>query len=140
MTLLKLLKMKSELRLLPSYYKKAGLIIILLPFIITLLIKLLNAAFLHSHKEIILIIVPSICILGLLIIALARDKFEDEMTILLRLKAMAFTFIAAVIYVITEPLLDWLWGDAVNLLSSRHLVVTMLISYILFFFFLKKLR
>jgi len=131
---------KNDLHFLPNFYKKIGLIIMVLPFAIIISIKLFNPAFLHSHKESILTYLPNICILGLLLFALARDKFEDEMTLLLRLKAIAWTFFVGVFSVITQPLFDRMWGDPIKVLSSQHLIVIMLISYITFFFIMKKFR
>ncbi|MEO6611034.1 MAG: hypothetical protein ABIT05_00025 [Chitinophagaceae bacterium] len=125
---------------LPNYYKKIGIAIMILPLIIILWFKLFDSAFLHSHKEAIWTILPSIFILGLSFIAFAKDKVEDEMTLHLRLKAMGMTFGFGVFSVITQPIWDWVWGDPVKVLSSQHLIVIMLVFYIVFFFFLKRFR
>jgi hypothetical protein len=128
------------IQLLPNYFRWIGLIITLLPILFLIIARSLNNELFQAHKETIKIFSINVFILGLLFIVLTKDKIEDEMTMLLRLRAMAFIFIVAVIYVITQPLIDWIWNDTFSILNSRHLVVIMLISYIIYFFILKKWR
>lgn len=70
-------------------------------------------------------------ILGLLFVALAKEKVEDEMIAQMRLKAMSQTFIWAVLYVIVMPFMDLVFRDPVQDLMGQQLVLAMLFGYLL---------
>jgi hypothetical protein len=131
---------KNEIGLLPNYFKKIGIVIIILAFASMIVIKAMNIETDQARKEIFKIFAMNFVILGLLFVAWAKDKIEDEMTVYVRLKSMAFTFSWAVLYVIIKPLIDLILQGSIGDLSSQQLVMTMLSVYLVMYFFKKKDR
>jgi len=72
-------------------------------------------------------------ILGLLFVALAKERIEDEMIAQMRLKAMSQTFITAVLYVIVRPFMDLVFRDPIQDVTGQFLVIFMLLGYLLNF-------
>ena len=130
----------NQINLLPNYFKKIGVIIILIAFGVAIVIKTFAVEFIPSHKEFSKIVTLNLFILGVLLVAWAKDKFEDELTMLIRLKAIGFTFISAVSYVICKSLVDLAWGNAARDLNGQELVSIMLFVYIIYCWILKKGR
>ena len=131
---------KNKTSLLPNYFKTIGIVIMLLAFvpIVVLIIKKIQIA--EAQKETFKILIMNFFILGLLFVALAKDKIEDEMTLYVRLKSMAFALSWAALYVIIKPLIDLIFKNAIGDLSSQQLVITMLFVYLTLYFFKKKSR
>lgn len=79
--------------LLPAYFKKIGIVIVLITIVPVIVFKALNIEFIQAQKKTFeqFMVIPFI--LGLFFVAWAKDKFEDEMSLLLRLKAIGFSFI-----------------------------------------------
>ena len=90
---------KNKGVLLPIYFKKIGLAVMIVAFVPAVIVKSMNVEVIQSQKELLRVCTLDAFILGLLFVALSKDKVEDEMTVAIRLKAMAFTFIWAVVYV-----------------------------------------
>ncbi len=126
------IKNHKIIRLLPNYFKWVGLVIMFLAGVLLIAIQ--------SPKDTLSIITPRFFLLGLLLISLAKDKTEDEMSMLLRLKAMGFIFILVIGIIIIRPVSDLIWKDTTPEPSSLHIVLRMLIAYHVVFFFLKKFR
>jgi hypothetical protein len=72
-------------------------------------------------------------ILGMLFIALAKDKVEDEMVKDVRLKSMARAFVAAVGFVLLKPLLDLVFRLPVADFTGQELIGFMLLIYLMIF-------
>jgi hypothetical protein len=130
--------LKTKPLFLPVYIKWVGVIIILLALIHGVLMKALNVEMQPDQKELFRIFTMNAFILGLLFIALSRDRFEDERIISVRVKALAWAFIWAVIYVIVSPFIDLLFKDPVEDLSGQQVVMSMLLIYLLMFYLQKK--
>jgi hypothetical protein len=130
------IKNDKIIRLLPRYFKWIGLGIILLSGVFSFFS---NEA-LHNPNETLKIIAPRLFLLGLLVIALAKDKLEDEMTLLIRLRVMASIFITTIMIVIIQPLVDFIVKDPIGDVTPIHLILRMLIAYHVLFFFVKKFR
>ncbi|HEY5463923.1 MAG TPA: hypothetical protein VIJ95_11755 [Hanamia sp.] len=128
---------KKDLRLLPGYFKVIGLVVMILAFVPAAIIILMNIKILQSQKELLKVFTANAFILGL---ALSKDKVEDEMTIAIRLKAMAFAFISIVIYLIISPFGDFLFKIPIENLTGRHLVTVMLFEYLVMYYYLKRVR
>lgn len=126
--------------LLPNYFKKIGIAVMLLAFVPAVIAKAKNIQLTAANKEFYSLLTINALILGVFFIAWTKDKVEDEMTIALRLKAIAWSFSIAVLGVITKPLVDLLFNDPITDLKSQQLVLSMLFCYLLMFFFLKKSR
>jgi len=129
---------KNIFGLLPNYFKKIGWLIIILTIVSLLILKALKIEFEIIQKEIIRMIFFNILIIGLLLIAWARDNTEDERSLLIRLRTMAIVFIQAVFYVIIRPFVDMIFSDPIESISSQELIFYMLFMYLIFLFLQKK--
>lgn len=138
----KLVKMESKnkqkkLRLLPRYFKIIGLSLMIFAFTPEVIIVLSKASILEPQKELLKLITKTVFILGLVLIALSKDKVEDEMTFAVRQSAMAMAFLYAVFIVIIQPFVDILLSGSVDVITGTHIVVLMLIFYLIMYNFLK---
>lgn len=115
--------------LLPNYFKKIGIAIVILAIIIPIIIRL-SLPELHSHKALIKLLAMNIIILGLFFIAWSRDKIEDEMTLHIRFMSMVRAFVFGIILVILQPLVDVVFSEPIAEISSQQLIATMLLFFI----------
>jgi hypothetical protein len=114
-----------------KHFKKMGIVIILIALLTGLSIKLLHIELMPTQKAFFKVFVMNGFILGLLFVALAKEKIEDEMIAQMRLKAMSQTFIWAVLYVIIRPFMDLVFRDPLQDLMGQELVLAMLFGYLL---------
>lgn len=119
--------------LFPNYFKKIGLGMVLITILAVVIVKLLPVEVAEGQKELFKVLFSGLFILGLFFIAWSKDKFEDEMTVQIRLKAISFTFMTSVFYLILRPLVDVILGDAPNKMTAVELMIFMLFMYILFY-------
>lgn len=106
-----------------------------------LLVVLSTLKVLTIDKEIVKTIVKSVFLISLLLLVITRNKIEDELTLKIRLKAFAFSFIYGVIIVIIEPFIYLLLGD--SFLSDKgvtELLISMFFCYFIMMFLMKKNR
>ena len=128
---------KNEVALLPKYFKKIGLVVMILAFVPAVIVKSMNVEMIQSQKELFRIFTLNVFILGLLFVAWSKDKVEDEMTVAIRLKAMAWTFGWAVLYVIVKPIVDLLFKDPIQDLTDQQVVMSMLFVYLIIYYLQK---
>ena len=128
---------KNQAALLPKYFKRIGLVIMILAFVPAIVIKSMNVEMVQSQKELFRIFTLNAFILGLLFVAWSKDKVEDEMTVAIRLKAMAWTFSWAVLYVIVKPIVDLLFKDPIQDLTGQQVVMSMLFVYLIMYYLQK---
>ena len=114
-----------------KHFKKMGIGIIVLALLTGLIIKLSHIELMPTQKAFFKAFTMNGFILGLLFVALAKEKIEDEMIAQMRLKAMSQTFIWAVLYVIIRPFMDLVFRDPVQDLMGQELVLAMLFGYLL---------
>jgi hypothetical protein len=131
---------KENLHLLPNRFKKVGLTLIVLTFVVGIVLKLMSLDLLQTQKELYRMLTLSSVNLGLLIIAMSKDSIEDEMTIAIRLKAMAWAFTWAVFYVILSPIIDLLLKDPIGVLTGQQVIMSMLFVYMIMYYLQKKSR
>jgi ATP/ADP translocase len=131
---------KNQLRLLPNYFKKTGLIVFVLTCITLIILKLSGIEYTQTQKEIHKFIVMNFTNLSLLFVAFSRDKIEDELVIEIRLKAMAIAFIFAVGYSIFNPIIYLIFQEPMNELSNQQLIGSALLFYLFCFYLLKRSR
>lgn len=124
-------KIQQDLSLLPEMFKKVAFGIMVLSGLLVLLSILKVIAI---DKEIIASIAQSVFLISLLMLVITRDKIEDELTMRIRLKAFAASFIYGVTIVIVEPLIHFLFGD--SFLTGKG-AIELLISMFLFYFIIK---
>jgi hypothetical protein len=128
---------KKELTLLPVYFKKVGIVVIILAFVPAILVKSMNVELIQTQKDLFRVFTLNAIILGLLLVTWAKDKVEDEMTVFIRLKAMAWTFTWAVLYVIISPFVDLLFKDPIGVLTGQQVVMSMLLAYLIMYYLQK---
>jgi hypothetical protein len=133
-------KQRTEVGLLPNMYKKVGIAVMLLAFVPAVIIKVINLQLIPSNKEVLRLFTMNAFILGLLFIAWAKDRVEDELTVQIRLKAMSWAFLWAVLFVVIKPFVDMLFRDPVADQKSQELVLSMLLVYLMMYYFQKKGR
>ena len=133
-------KKRNEAGLLPNIFKKVGIAVMLLAFVPAVVVKAANIQITPMDKEVFRLLAMNAFILGLLFVAWAKDKVEDELTVAIRLKAMGWSFIWAVLFVIMKPFVDMLFNDPIADLKSQELVLSMLFVYLLMYYVQKKGR
>lgn len=131
-------KTQKHLKLLPRSFRKVAFGVMILSGLLVLLsiLKVLTI-----EKEIVASVAKSVFLIALLVLLITRDKIEDELTMSIRLKAFAASFIYGVIFVIMEPFINLLFGD--GFLSNRgtmELLLSMFFFYFIIKFIMKKGR
>jgi hypothetical protein len=116
-----------------KHFKKMGIGIILIALLTGLSIKLWHIEMMPTQKAFFKAFTMNGFILGLLFVALAKEKIEDEMIAQMRLKAMSQTFITAVLYVIVRPFMDLVLRDPIQDITGQFVVIFMLLGYLLNF-------
>ena len=123
-------------------WKHLGLFICLLTFLALLTLKFLDGDFLMQK-----FLLKRVLLVGLLIIAISKDKIEDEMIVSLRSKSMRLAFVLAVLYALIQPLINSIVFYIVDYkdpsyysFSYLQVLFFMLIIQILFFEVLKRNR
>lgn len=134
------MQLKPALNLLPNYYKKVGAMLIVAIAFTTFLVAILKPNITPHTKEIIKLALSSTFLLALAIIGLSKDRKEDELTHLLRVKSMAITFAGSIVGVITYPFANLIVDNSVKKLSSFELLFIMLLVYLAFFNSMKRSR
>ena len=97
----------------------------------------MNIEMAHLQKELFRVFTLNAFILGLLFVAWSKDKVEDEMTVAIRLKAMAWAFGWAVLDVIVKPIVDFLFKDPIQDSTGQQVVMSMLFVYLIMYYLQK---
>ena len=126
---------KREMKLLPNSFKTVGAIVVLTSFTVAVLTKWLWPQF---EKAIMGFMVMDLIIIGLFLIAISKDKIEDERIIFIRLNAMAFAFGFAIIYTLVYPFVGSMFGDLIKDITGQGVILNMLIMYLIWFWLLKR--
>jgi uncharacterized membrane protein YozB (DUF420 family) len=121
----------KEPGLLPGAFKIIGIVVVVVALTAMIVGKTATPQFVQAHKEVFKMAILNALILGLFFIGWAKDKIEDEMTRMLRMRAMAASFGSGVIYVFVYPLLDIIGGDSVQPIPAQQVVMFMLITYLI---------
>jgi DMSO/TMAO reductase YedYZ heme-binding membrane subunit len=114
----------------PNYFKKIGIGLIALVILSGVLVKIGVEVAQHT-KDLLRVFALNLLIVGLLLIALAKDKVEDEMIIALKMKTMAFAFIWGVLIVIIHPIIGLISNDQITGIPGQELVLQMLVLYLI---------
>lgn len=124
-------KIENQHVFLPRYFRVIGFLLAL----ISVVIFILRASeIIKIDLDVFYNISGSILLLALLLIALTRDKIEDELTIIIRLKAFSVAFLTGVFLTIFEPYMN-LFLDG-KFYSDKG-PMGILIFMFMFFFFVK---
>ena len=123
--------MATPLKLLPNYFKKVGLFLIIISIISAVIIKVFHLDDLFNKKILGTIFIDLLIIFCSLII-FSRDKIEDEMTFFIRLKHFAGTFAGMVTMVILRNIMDIASGDNPKNYSATELILFMCLMHLTF--------
>ena len=123
--------------LLPAYFKKIGLAVIILSLVPVIIIKSMHIEWTAFKMQLFRVFIFDAFILGLFFIAWSKDKIEDELTFLLRLKAAAWTFAAAVFYVIERSVGDLTVKNSISNLTGQDVIIMMLSVYLVVYYYQK---
>ncbi len=122
---------QTDLKLLSPIFKKIAFGIMAL----SIVFLILNATkILSIEKEAIETITKSGFLVSLLLLAVTRNKVEDERTLKIRLKAFTASFIYGVIIVIINPLINFNFMAK----SAINILITMFIFYFILVFLMKR--
>jgi uncharacterized membrane protein len=130
---------KSQLMFFPVYFKWIGIILMVLAACLIGYANISDLDLSGEHEKF-RVLTLSGFILGAFFLTFSKDKEEDEMTMVLRLRSLAISFAWAVIMVVIRPVLDILFGDEMTMMSSQSLILSMLIAYMLVYFIQKRNR
>jgi len=92
----------KPLNLLPNYFKKIGLGFILASVVFVVSLKIFGIHITAEKKEMLKTISRDVVLLGMMFIAFSKEKDEDELTMLIRMKALASAFVYIVIFKIVS--------------------------------------
>ena len=124
--------------LLPNYFKKIGISILILAFLPGIILKLSIIELAVEQKETLKYVCTNFFILGMLLIAWAKNKVEDELTIALRIKSMMLAFLLGVFAVVLKPLSDLLLGLKIADMTAQDDIIGMLFFYFIFYYLQRK--
>ncbi|WP_319482032.1 hypothetical protein [uncultured Draconibacterium sp.] len=119
----------KKLKLFPRWIKIIGIVIVLLsatiPFYVNLLIEGKNYLGL------------TVVNLGLFLICFSRDKQEDEMSNLIRLKSFYRSTVLGFAYVFIFTAIEFIHGDEFELVPAIQVITFMLLMYLLNYYVTK---
>lgn len=122
-------------------YKKIGVVIVVLSFVVMTILKFVDGEALWIEP-----FLKHAMLIGLLIISLSKEKIEDELIEVLRSKSYALAFIIGVLYTILQPaanfIVDFILGkqDAPTEIGYLQVLLFMLLIQVGFFEVLKRNR
>ncbi|MDD4149650.1 MAG: hypothetical protein PHE33_06440 [Bacteroidales bacterium] len=131
-------KTQKDLNLLPPVFKKIayGIMFLTILFAILSIVKVLAI-----DKHIAKTISMSFFLIALLLLAITRSKIEDELTLRIRLKAFAASFIYGVAFVIITPFINLLFDGSFLLdVGVEQLLISMFLFYFMMMFIMKRSR
>ena len=123
-----------------SQYKKIGVIIAIGTFVLMIARKYVE------DSEWTRPILQGILLLGLLIISLSKEKFEDEFIDSLRSQSYRLAFLMAIVYSLVQPLINYGVGfilsqnDELKSFNYFQVLFFMLIVQLMFFWQLKRMN
>ena len=123
--------MSTTIKLLPNYFKKVGLSLIIISIMSAVIIKVFHLDDLFNKKILGTIFLDLLIIFCCLII-FSRDKIEDEMTFFIRLKHFAGTFAGMVTMVILRNIMDIASGENPKDYSATELIFAMCFFHLTF--------
>lgn len=125
---------KKLVPLLPNYFKKVGIILMITTVVLLIVLKILSGNSLLAYKDVIKTTAANLCILGLFFVAIAKDKIEDERNHFIRLVSMAWSFISIIIYVIIVSSMSLAIKDDFPQKSIHYMAGFMLFTYLLTYY------
>ena len=124
--------------LFPSYFKAIGFALILVTFLSFLFLKFTNVQLEAAQRATFKLIAMNNLVLGMLFIAWARNKVENEQSMLIRLKAIAFAFILSLFALVAKPVADIILGSNIKDMTGQDLAFMLFAFYFLGYLLQKK--
>ncbi|WP_226389115.1 hypothetical protein [Penaeicola halotolerans] len=128
---------QKDLNLLPAKFKKLAYSILGLSIIVTVLSI---SGIVGLDKAVTKEIFISSLLLSLTLLAITKDKDEDELTIKLRFKAYTAAFLFGSVSVIIEPVINLVFESSSSYKDVFALLISMHIVYFFMYYILKKSR
>lgn len=128
----------KPLNLLPNYFKKIGLGFILASIVFVVSVKISGIHLTAEKKEMMKTIFWDILIIGMLFIAFSKEKDEDELTMLIRMKALASAFVYIVIFKIVSDVFGIIDQELIENMNGYFF--QMMIWYFFVYYSAKLLR
>ncbi|WP_347925381.1 hypothetical protein [Pontimicrobium sp. SW4] len=95
---------------LPQYFYKVGIVL----GAITLIMMFVRAFTMDGNTEWLKHLLQKTLLVALLLMSIARDKEEDELTVKLRMQSYAWAFITGVVYALVMPYVEFGVSNVVN--------------------------
>jgi hypothetical protein len=128
---------------LPHYFYKVGIAI----GVITFIMMFIRAFAMDGETEWLKHLLQKTFLIGMLLMSIARDKEEDELTIKLRMQSYAWAFIVGVVYALVMPYVEFgvsnvvhSGGEAFKDLGDFQILIFMLLIQLLSYHTLKRYR
>lgn len=127
---------------LPHTYRKIGVILVIISLLMMISSKIITYDFDTTTLK---FLSKRIILIGLLIIAISKEKVEDEMIRTIRGQAFSMAFVAGVVYTLIQPLLNYIVALFVEKdkepftdVGDFQVLWFLLTMYLLFFYMIKK--
>ncbi|MDG1039940.1 MAG: hypothetical protein P8H13_04045 [Polaribacter sp.] len=127
---------------LPRYFRTLGIVL----FAISFLCMFLKSSF-PEHASVLKEGANRLMLVAMLFMSMAKDKEEDELTILLRGQSYAAAFILGVVYALVMPYIEYGVSNLVNTeaetfkeLGDFQILLFMLMIQLMYYSVLKKIR
>ena len=128
------------LRLLPNYFKKIGLGVIILTILGGIFYKGSHIVISTEKKDILKHCVKDLFLIGLVFIVFAKDKIEDELTQLIRMKALIAAFIYGITFMICGDIIYMIFQEPMQVYDSFGLYLQTFLMYLIYYNFAKLSR
>jgi hypothetical protein len=114
--------------LLPYYFKKIGLAIFLICLFQSVFYAWLKPDFMT--KDFSFLVKQYGSLLGIFLFAWAQYKMETQETVLVKIKALAFSVIFCVLYFFVSPLIDLIFMDSIEEIKASSLLFNLLFFFL----------
>jgi hypothetical protein len=128
---------------LPHYFYKVGIAI----GAITIIMMFVRAFAMEGETDWLKHLLQKTLLIGMLLMSIARDKEEDELTIKLRMQSYAWAFIIGVVYTLVMPYVEFgvsnvvhSGGETYKDLGDFQILIFMLMIQLLSYHTLKRYR
>ena len=128
----------KPLNLLPNYFKKIGLGFILASVVFVVSVKISGIHPTAEKKEMMKTISRDVVLLGMMFLAFSKEKDEDELTMLIRMKALASAFVYIVIFKIVSDVFGIIDKELIENMNGYFF--QMMIWYFFVYYSAKLLR
>ena len=128
----------KPLNLLPNYFKKIGLGFILASVVFVVSVKIFGIHLTAEKKEMMKTISRDVVLLGMMFLAFSKEKDEDELTMLIRMKALASAFVYIVIFKIVSDVFGIIDQELIENMNGYFF--QMMIWYFFIYYSAKLLR